>query len=236
MGVSALVSHKIKNESYKPKEASLESNSSLYFTKSSAPVKQSSSSAQAKQYSLISSYTGKAIIKDAEICWAIKVVMSHFSYRSCFNINKPFQKMFPDSAEANYFSLSKTKCAYTVQFGIAPYFKNELLQAANDSPFHAILFNESFNSNLQQSQMDVHVRFWDSASGKAISRYLTFQFLKSLNASNLLKHLSEALNPIHQKKMTTLSMDGPSVNCCVFRQLNESCLNEEKPALFETGV
>ena len=87
-----------------------------------------------------------------------------------------------------------------MHFEIAPYFKNELLQAANDSPFHAILFNESFNSNLQQSQMDVHVRFWDSASGKAISRYLTFQFLKSLNAANLLKHLTEALDTIHQKR------------------------------------
>ena len=31
-------------------------------------------------------------------------------------------------------------------------------------------------------------------------------------------------------------MDGPSVNWCVFRQLNERRLNEEKPALFGTGI
>ena len=90
MGVSALVSHKTKNESHKLKEASLESNSSFYFIqniqmsplaasqstssaatnkcKSSAPAKQSSSSAQAKQSTVIPSYTDKAIVKDAEIC------------------------------------------------------------------------------------------------------------------------------------------------------------------------
>ena len=259
MGVSALVSHKTKIESHKLKEASLESNSSLYFTeniqmsppatsqftsstatnksKSSAPAKQSISSAQAKQSAFIPSYTDKAIVENAEIRWAIKVVISHFSYRSCLDINKLFQNVFPDSSVANDFSkFFKTKCARTVHFGIAPYRKNELLQAANDSPFHSILFDGSLNSNLQQCQMDVRVRFWDSTSGKAISRYLTSQFLKSPNAANLLKHLTEALDPVHQKRMTTLSMDGPSVNLCVFRQLNESRLNEEKPALFETGI
>ena len=51
--------------------------------------------------------------------------MSHFSYRSCLDINKLFQKMFPDSSVGNDFSLSETKCTNTVHFGIAPYFKNE---------------------------------------------------------------------------------------------------------------
>ena len=67
--------------------------------------------------------------------------------------------MFLDSSVANDVPLSKTKCAYTVHFGIAPYFKNDLLQAANDSPFHSILFDESLNSNLQQCQINVHINF-----------------------------------------------------------------------------
>ena len=138
--------------------------------------------------------------------------MSHFYYSSCLDINKLFQKMFPDYSVANDFSLSKTKCAYTVHFRIAPYFKNELLQAPNGSPFHSILFDESLNSSLQQCQMDAHIRFWNSTSGKAISRYLTSQFLKNPNAANILKHLTEALDPIHQKKMTAVSMLGPNVN------------------------
>ena len=120
--------------------------------------------------------------------------------------------MFPDSSVPNDFALSKTRHADTVYFVIAPYFENELMQAANDSPFHFILFFESLILNLQQCQMDVHVKFWDSTCGKAISSYLTSQFLKGLNDANLLKHLTDALDPIHQKKMTTLSIDGLSAN------------------------
>ena len=120
MGVSALISHKTKNESHKLKEASLESNSSLYFTQNiqmSPPAASQStgfaatnkfkSSAPAKS-TVIPSYTYRVIVKDAEIHWTMKVVMSHPSYRSCLGINKFFKKMFPDSSVANYFSLSKT--------------------------------------------------------------------------------------------------------------------------------
>ena len=75
--------------------------------------------------------------------------------------------MFPDSSVAIIFLWAKLN-AHTLHFGIARYFKNELLQAANNSPFQSILFDESLNSNVQQCQMDVLVRFWDSTSGKAI--------------------------------------------------------------------
>ena len=115
MSVLALVWHKTKNEPHKLKEASwvhgqpvslLTSCAATNKSKSSALAKQSSSSAQAKQSTVIPSYTDKAIVKDPEICWAIKVVMSHFSHRPGLDINK-----FPDSSVANDFSFSKTKCA-----------------------------------------------------------------------------------------------------------------------------
>lgn len=105
-----------KNELHKLKEASLESNSSLQFTqninmsppavsqftrsaatsksKSSTPAKQSGSSAQAKWSTVIPSYTGKTIVKDAEIRWTIKEVMRHFSDRPCLDINSLFKRCF----------------------------------------------------------------------------------------------------------------------------------------------
>ena len=52
----------------------------------------------------------------AEIYWAVKVLWSHLSYRSCLNLNELFRKMFPDSQVAKSFQLSKTKCAYNVVF------------------------------------------------------------------------------------------------------------------------
>lgn len=47
-------------------------------SKGSAPDKQSSSLAQAKQSTVIPSYTDKVFVKDAKIRWEIKVVKIHF--------------------------------------------------------------------------------------------------------------------------------------------------------------
>ena len=49
-----------------------------------------------------------------------------------------------------------------------------------------------------------------------------FEESKKSECSKSFEALTEALDPIHQKKMTTLSMDGLSINWCMFRQLNES--------------
>ena len=55
--------------------------------------------------------------------WALKILTSHFSFRSCLDINELFLSVFSDSHIAKSFKLSKTKCAYLINFGIAPYFK-----------------------------------------------------------------------------------------------------------------
>ena len=54
----------------------------------------------------------KVMAEDAEIRWALKVILSHFSYRLCLGTNKLFKTMFPDSAMAKEFSVSNAKCAY----------------------------------------------------------------------------------------------------------------------------
>ena len=40
----------------------------------------------------------------AEILWALKAIMSHYSYKSCEGMSKLFQVMFPDSRIASQFS------------------------------------------------------------------------------------------------------------------------------------
>ena len=50
----------------------------------------------------------------AEILWCLKVVMSHFSYRSCLDLNDLIKRMFSDSEVSAQFSLSKTKCRYMI--------------------------------------------------------------------------------------------------------------------------
>ena len=62
-------------------------------------------------------------VSHAEIYWAMKLLWSHLSYRSCLNLNELFREMFPESQVAKSFQLSKTKCTYYVVFGLAPHFK-----------------------------------------------------------------------------------------------------------------
>ena len=57
---------------------------------------------------------------------ALKIVTAHFKFRSCLNINEFFRSMLSDRHIANSFKLSKTKCAYLINFGIAPYLKEGL--------------------------------------------------------------------------------------------------------------
>ena len=74
-------------------------------------------------------------VTNAEITWCLKTVASHFSFRSCEDIKNVFSWMFPDSKIADQFTLGKTKCAYTINFGLAYYYKNLLQSDILASPF-----------------------------------------------------------------------------------------------------
>ena len=58
----------------------------------------------------------------AEILQTLKVVINHYSLRSCLGLNESFRLMFNDGEVAKSFSLSKTKCMYYINYGLAPYF------------------------------------------------------------------------------------------------------------------
>ena len=53
----------------------------------------------------------------AEILWAIKLVVSHHSLRSCDGLSDLFVNMFPDSKVANEFSMARTKLSYIICHG-----------------------------------------------------------------------------------------------------------------------
>ena len=65
--------------------------------------------------------------------------------------------MFGEEEVLSKFSLSKTKCAYIINYGIAPYFKELLTQCIKELPFYSTLFDESLNSKMQEQQMDIQI-------------------------------------------------------------------------------
>ena len=82
--------------------------------------------------------------------------------------------MFGDDDAIKHFSVSKAKCPYLVNFGLAPYFKDKLLLVIKVLPFYSVLFDESMNLVLQEEQMDIHIRFWDSENYLVKTRYFDF--------------------------------------------------------------
>ena len=52
----------------------------------------------------------------AEIFWALKSVMSHFSYNSSHDTTDVFKAMFPDSIIAQHMSCGPTKLSYLISF------------------------------------------------------------------------------------------------------------------------
>ena len=92
-----------------------------FFQKQSSEQKQgSSSNSKPKTESMLI----PASTLKAEVFWSLKVVSSHFSFRSCLGLNDLFKAMFIGSEIAKSFQLSKTKCDYLINYGLAPYFKD----------------------------------------------------------------------------------------------------------------
>lgn len=177
----------------------------------------------------------KKATMDAEIRWAHKVVASHFSFRSCVDLNELFQTMAPDSEILNGFRLDKTKCRYNILYGFAPYYKQNLMSAIDSSPFYCILFDESLNEILQREQLDIHIRFWDAENQEAITRYYDSKFLRRPNAENLLKQTMESIGTFNQDRFVQLSMDGLNVNWKVLNLLNADRESNDRAKLFDIG-
>ena len=119
----------------------------------------------------------------AEILWCLKVVEDHLSFHSCHHNNILFQRMFPDSAIAQGFQLSETKCRYMTVFGLGPYVQDLLYDNIKQSKHYVILFDESLNQMLQKKQMDFLIRTWQH--GEVCTRYLTSVFIGHGSAVHL---------------------------------------------------
>lgn len=79
--------------------------------------------------------------------------------------------------------------------------------------------------------MDVQIRFWNSSTNTAVTRYLDSKFLLRPNATNLVDVLDSAVSCLDSHKMIHLSMDGPNTNWAVFNMIQTKRKEEEKSPL-----
>ena len=151
-------------------------------------------------------------VTKAEVLWSLKCTMSHFSRNSSRDLKDLFQLMFPDSPIARKMSLGSTKLAYTITYGLAPYFHNQLLRDVVKSQKIVVCFDEAFNRVSQRGQMDIIVRFWNDDIHCVSSRYFSSAFMGFSSAKHILATFREALTEVPLTKILQISMDGPSVN------------------------
>ena len=126
--------------------------------------------------------------------------------------------MFSDSKIAESFKLGKTKSGYFKNYGLAPFFKMNLIKSIKDLPFFAASFVESLNRIYQDEQMDVHIRYWNNEKGLVKSNYLDSRFVLRPNTDNLHDELHNALQSLPEKTHATI-VYGPNTSWKVFELL-----------------
>ena len=142
--------------------------------------------------------------------------------------------MFPVSAIAQKMNCGPTKLSYLICFGIAPYFKQQLLKELKEAQCYVISFDESLNTELHEEQMDFLVRYFHK--DKVTCRYMTSGFLGHTRAEDLKMKFEEGIIELEKKKMLQISMDGPNVNWKLYDSIVEKrSENDDYPGLIDIG-
>ena len=190
MGIGAVVSHSPGNKHLSNINSSKITN---FFNTNQTSEAPPGTSQDTESWKTIESFIIPASKLNSEILWALKVVMSHFSLRSCMGLNDLFKVMFPGSDIVKGFALSRTKCTYLINFGLSPYFKLELVNCIKASPYFIASVDESLNQVTQNEQMDIQIRYWNESTVMVETRCFDSKFLKRPNAENLAAKLNDAL-------------------------------------------
>lgn len=177
--------------------------------------------------SKLSSFLVKDCVTKAEILWATYCVVTHTSNRSGGAATDLFPLMFPDSSIASKIQLHKDKIAYSVTYGLGPYFSKMVASSAIKSPFFSLSVDESLNDICQKQQMDVMINFWDCENNCVSTRYLTSSFLERSRAVDLLEKIINCISEsnLSLQNLVQLSTDGPNVNLKVIADLNSHLKN-----------
>ena len=198
---------------------------------SSAPTQHATLPSQQQQPVTLYLNNAPLEVLKAWVLWCLQKVQNHQSSNSAGGMGELFRKMFPDSDIASGFGeLSRTKIGYIVTYGLAPYFRSEIMQDLKPSgprlpPHFTSCFDESHNKVTMTKQMDVHVIYFNEETKLVERCYIGSQFMGHASHQDIFdefKKTHEGLDIVHN--LFQISMDGPSVNwkmvdvICEFRK------------------
>lgn len=186
----------------------------------------------------LKSFLIKDEVTKSEILWCLHTVITHKSIRMSGKDVELFELLFPDSEIAKKIRLKRTKIGYSLMYGIAPYFKNQLILNVLKCNFFSVGFDESLNKVSQKTQMDINIRFWCTERDYVCTRYFTSAFLSRSTADEIRRNFKLALSDLKISAITQISMDGPNVNHKFFKDLKSELEEEsegDSPVLLNMG-
>ena len=202
MGIVAIKSH-MNNEAHKKLESEQQRIKNFFSNKSEDALKprdkQGDEYAVDSEVSKVSSTETQSTIPHslhndgkltAEIRWALKHVFCGYSDNSVKGLINSFNIMFPDSKIASKMELGKNKLKYAVNYGIAPFFAERLKKQVDESEWLAVSYYKSLNKVIQECEMDLMLRFWDTCNNKVQVRYWDSMFLGHATAADLMKNIN----------------------------------------------
>ena len=156
--------------------------------------------------------TTKDQILNAEIMQALNMVDKNYSFSSANGDSDRFKKMFPDLRIAAKYSQEETESKYVVQFGLAPFVKDELITDAQKTPY-SFKFDETTNSQVKK-QYDGYVSFFSMKLRKIVTLYCGILFVDHCTADDLFDNFFEFVSELGLdfNLLLALGINGPNVN------------------------
>ena len=163
-----------------------------------------------------------------EIWWALKQVVCGYSDNSVTDLVNTFKVMFVDSKIVSKMELGKNKLKYVVNYGTVSFFAEGFKKQVSESEWLAFCCDESLNKVIQESEVDLVLRFWDTCKNKVQVYYWDSMFLGYATAVDLLKKINDGLAGLDLSKQIQLSMDGSNVN---WKVLSDMIIERDKAGL-----
>ena len=123
-----------------------------------------------------------------------------------------------------------------VNHRLAPYFKECFSGDLLKSEYFVVSFDESLNATVQECEIDLRVRYWDSIKNRVQVRYWDSMFFGHGTHADLLKNFYEGVSGLSMSKLVQISMDGPSVNWKFMKAVVAKREQAELPRLIDTGT
>ena len=107
--------------------------------------------------------------------------------------------------------LDKDKLKYVVNYGTAPFFAERLKKQVSESEWLAVCYDESLSKIIQESEMDLVLRFCDTCKNKVQAHYWDSMFFGYKTAADLLKKINDGLAGLDlSKKKSSCQWTGPT--------------------------